>query len=343
MNFKIFQNKRVLVTGHTGFKGSWLISVLKYFGAEISGYSLAPNRGEMFELIEGERIVSNHTVADIRDIEDLEKEIVDFKPDIIFHLAAQSLVLASYEDPKDTITTNVLGTVNLVEILRRQGLTIPSIIITTDKVYKNDEKKTFFKEDDPFGGKDIYSSSKAATEILVSSYSDSFPELRLITARAGNVIGGGDFSENRLLPDLIRAIESGEKLRIRYPSAVRPWQHVLESLSGYLILGSKLLSNSVSERAYNFGPIERDHLTVKEMIEYCQKSIDSPISVEYEKNPLHEAGQLNLDSTLSRSSLGWESKWDVWQAIDHSLEWYFADSGDKSSITMSQIESYFDS
>ncbi len=336
-----YSNKKVFITGHTGFKGSWLTLILHELGASVLGYALPPEPNEMFELIGGSDLC-NHLERDVKDAEELKQAILSFQPDFIFHLAAQPLVLQSYEDPMGTIETNINGTVNLLDILRKEHLDIPCLVITTDKVYRNEETNRPFKESDALGGKDIYSASKAATELMVAAYAASF-KLNVATARAGNVIGGGDFSANRIIPDFIRAVKTNSSLKVRNPDAVRPWQHVLESLSGYLMLGEKMLRGSLNHPAYNFGPSSDDRITVSALINICQQNLENPVEVifEYENNG-KEARSLSLDSSLSTDELGWLPKWNAGQAIKETLDWYMKPDNSKLSFTKKQIHNYFD-
>lgn len=339
-NLDIYRGKRVFLTGHTGFKGSWMTVMLHVLGCEVYGYSLDPRSNEIFELIQGENLC-RHQVNDIKNIHLFKKAIAEAKPDIIFHMAAQPLVLASYKDPVETIATNYNGTFNLLEIIRTLGLRAPVVVVTTDKVYRNEEAETPFREDDPLGGKDIYSGSKAAVEILTSSYASSF-DIPAVTARAGNVIGGGDFSENRIVPDIIRAYLNKEQLVVRNPNSVRPWQHVMESISGYLAYAHALLSGSPVPQAINFGPSEQDYATVEELLnEFNEHFPERKVEMvlDDKKHP-SEAGFLTLDSQLAKSSLGWVPKWNIQEAVKHSVEWYLCPDEEKFTITKKQVESY---
>ncbi|MFW5959660.1 MAG: CDP-glucose 4,6-dehydratase [Chitinivibrionales bacterium] len=345
----IYKDKRVFLTGHTGFKGSWLSAWLKHIGAEVCGFSLSPATDPNHFTLVNPEMESN--IGNLSQREKLKKTIQDFQPDIVFHLAAQPLLRYSYEAPHETYETNVLGTLNLFEAARQCDSVQAMVIITTDKVYENNEWEWGYREIDRLGGYDPYSSSKACAEILCSAYRKSYfnPEeygekhnVLIATARAGNVIGGGDWAKDRLIPDIIRSTVSGKKTPIRHPEATRPWQHVLDSLSGYLQLGSSLLSGSMSAaEAFNFGPQENDNLSVDSIcrqVKSCWESAD----FEYPEIPdkPHEAGLLRLDSSKAKSKLGWKPVWESGQAIKKTVEWY-RDYYHKNLVnTLSDIESY---
>jgi CDP-glucose 4,6-dehydratase len=342
-----YQNKNVFVTGHTGFKGSWLISWLHLLGARVKGYALAPqHEKDIYNLIEGDTLCENVT-ADIRDHNRLQQEICSFEPDFIFHLAAQPLVRLSYEIPTETFDINVMGTVNVLEAARLLDKPCCVICITTDKVYENQEWHYPYRENDRLGGYDPYSASKAAAEVVISSYRSSFfnPETyakhqkTIASARAGNVIGGGDWSKDRIIPDIVRALQAKETIMVRSPKAVRPWQHVLEPLSGYLMLGAKMSENPTKyAQAWNFGPYIQDTLTVEELV---QMAIQQFGYGKYETPTLteqpHEAGLLKLDITKSIEELGWKPKWDARQAVEKTIEWY---NKTTFNITLIHINSY---
>ena len=295
----------------------------------------------MFDLIGGEKLCQQQ-IADIRDFDTFEKAILEFQPDIIFHLAAQPLVIDSYKDPANTITTNVVGTFLLAEILRTHKLSIPTVVVTTDKVYRNEEYGHPFLESDALGGKDIYSGSKSAAEILTYSYAYSFDFLRLVTARAGNVIGGGDFSPNRIIPDIVRSIQTNQVLKLRSPQSVRPWQHVLESLNGYLLLGDAMMTNKQLEAAYNFGSDPSDYHTVGELVQLCEShlGINIPVNIE-NTTAIKEANLLRLDSTKALEQLNWHPKWNTHLAVGKTLNWYLKPNNEKLAITKTQITEYF--
>ena len=350
---EVYQNKRVFITGHTGFKGSWLLQMLSLMGATIKGYSLDPkNVPNLYGLIKGQNLCES-VIADIRNQDRLKKEIVDFQPDYIFHLAAQPLVRMSYQHPLETFETNIIGTANLLEGVRQLDKPCQVIIITTDKVYYNNEWVFPYRENDRLGGYDPYSASKAGAEIIVDSYRKSFfhPEqyerhLKCIAvARAGNVIGGGDWSMDRIIPDIVRALSHNEPVLIRNPKAVRPWQHVMEPLYGYLLLGGKLIEDPVNfSDAFNFGPYLDDTLTVKELVE---SSITiwgkGEYQIENSSGQLHEAGLLKLDISKAAAILGWKPKMNALKAISLSVDWYkdFLLTGDAITRTKKQIEEFY--
>jgi CDP-glucose 4,6-dehydratase len=331
MNLNIYKGKKVFLTGHTGFKGSWLTFWLKYLGAEVVGYSLQPNtEPNHFELLKFE--MDSH-FNNICDLEKLQKAIKVSNPDIIFHLAAQPLVRYSYQHPIETFQTNVIGTANVMEAARDCESVKAIVIITTDKCYENLEQNIGYVETDKMGGFDPYSGSKGCAELVVNSYRNSFFNLNdfnikhqtlLASARAGNVIGGGDWSLDRLIPDLIKGAVFDNKTLIRYPKSTRPWQHVLEPIYGYLMLGEKLLNGELEfSSSWNFGPEENQVLRVEEVLEYS-KDIWDKINFEFEneiKHP-HEAGLLSLNIDKAKNILGWIPKWSNQKSITRTIEWY---------------------
>ena len=318
--------KRVLVTGHSGFKGSWLTLWLRSLGAQVTGLSLPPNTNpSLFTLAKIDHECHSQ-FCDIRDLSALTAAFNKAQPEIIFHLAAQSLVRASYRDPIETLSTNVMGTVNILEALRVCGGTRVAVMITTDKVYRNHEMLLPYKEDDSLGGFDPYSASKAASEIVISSYRDSFltgQGVAVASARAGNVIGGGDWSEDRLIPDAIRAWQKGDLLEIRRPDAIRPWQHVLEPLGGYLRLAKQLWDSSSLAGAYNFGPEAGDATSVRTVIELARAAYGKG-DVHYAKDieGPHEAGLLTLEIKKAEELLGVRPRLSLEQAITLTIDWY---------------------
>lgn len=341
----IYRNRKVLVTGHTGFKGGWLSLWLKELGAEVCGYSLEPNtEPSLFtELKLDNRLKS--VIGDIRDRQKLESTFDSFRPEIVFHLAAQPLVRLSYSEPVLTYETNVIGTLNVLEVSRRCSSVKAFVNITTDKCYENREVDYGYQEDDPMGGFDIYSSSKGCAELLSSSYRRSFLDegYQLATARAGNVIGGGDWAQDRLLPDCVRAINRDEKIEIRNPLAVRPWQHVLEPLSAYLLLGEKLMTDGREYAgAFNFGPHEDSVLTVADVATAFIKYYGKGEIVVHEKNDLHEAKLLMLNVNKAEKVLGWRPLLHANEAIRATAEWYkrFYNGDDLFKFTINQINDY---
>jgi CDP-glucose 4,6-dehydratase len=323
-----WRDRRVLVTGHTGFKGAWLCYWLARMGARIVGLSLPPNTDpNLFSEAEiGSRVES--LTLDIRDLEATRGGIVRARPEIVFHLAAQPLVLRSYKAPIETFSTNVLGTAHVLESLRDLPDPKVAVMITTDKVYANREWVYPYREDDPLGGHDPYSASKAACEIVISSYRSSFLReqgVAVASARAGNVIGGGDWSADRLIPDMALAWERGDSVRIRRPDSVRPWQHVLEPLCGYLVLAERLAADSNLADAYNFGPECQDLIAVRSVVE-CARRTFPDARVEFDANPStpHEAGLLSLEIAKAKAVLGVTPRWGLREAIKRTMEWYRA-------------------
>ncbi len=345
-----YKNKKVFITGHTGFKGSWLTACLAYAGAKVKGYSLAPEFEGLFTLLEPLHVVQS-VIADIRDKNRLKQEVLDFKPDFIFHLAAQSLVRRSYIIPAETFEVNVLGTANILEIARILESKCTIIVITTDKVYHNKERDVFYKEEDELGGFDPYSTSKACTELLSSSFRNSFfqPAMyehhrkAITTARAGNVIGGGDWSVDRIVPDIIRSLQQHKSIAVRNPRAVRPWQHVLEPLGGYLLLGSLLDADPAAySRPYNFGPRPDGHIMVRDLVELFIGLWGNGRWADA-SDPLHphEAGLLKLDISRAEAELGWKPRFSAQQAAAWTIDWYKKPIEDQAEYTFQQIKDYF--
>lgn len=330
--FNLYRGKKVFLTGHTGFKGTWLLAWLYQLGAVVKGYALAPdNEQDLYNLIDGDSFCKS-TIADIRDKRQLHDELIDFQPDFVFHLAAQPLVRLSYQTPTETFEVNTLGTAYVLDAVRSLGKPCVVVIITTDKVYENKEWNYPYREVDTLGGYDPYSASKAAAEIVVSSYRNSFFNPKdydthrkaIASARAGNVIGGGDWAKDRIIPDIIRALQINKPINVRNPNAVRPWQHVLEPLSGYLLLGAKLFEKPTEyASAWNFGPYAEDNLKVEELV---QTAISIWGEGNYEipalTNQPHEAGLLMLDISKTINELGWKPKWNAKKAIENTIKAY---------------------
>lgn len=318
-----YKNKKVFITGHTGFKGAWLSYLLDKHGAIVKGYALEPNTSpSLFEKITFSYHF-NSEFSNILDYKAFNDSITTFQPDYIFHMAAQPLVIDSYHDPITTFSTNVMGTVNLLEIIRKSEIEATVVIITTDKVYENLELNRAFKEEDKLGGHDPYSASKAAAEIVSHSYKSSFFQsgnTRIATARAGNVIGGGDWSKDRLIPDIIRSFVNKEKLEIRNPHATRPWQHVLEPLNGYLKLALAIEEEVNLQGGWNFGPNEKDVASVKEIVEKTKK-LGFVTKVEYTDPKFHEAKFLQLNNVKAKQ-LNWSPVWSAQESIELTLKWY---------------------
>jgi CDP-glucose 4,6-dehydratase len=326
-----FRNKKVFITGHTGFKGSWMCMCLEMLGAEVKGYALKPEKNSLYEKIKKNLSISS-VYADIRNSEKLKKEILEFQPDFIFHMAAQALVRKSYMNPVETYETNVLGTVNLLDALRSLKKKCSCVIVTTDKVYENHESNAAYKESDKLGGHDPYSASKSAAEIITESYRLSFfnpddyskHKKSIASARAGNVIGGGDYATDRILPDIFRALSKRQVIKVRNPAAVRPWQHVLEPLHGYLTLAAAMNKDAQKfAESFNFGPMISDTCTVEQLVKMAIESWGSgTYKVTREKNAPHEAGQLRLDISKAKKMLSWQPHWNSKTAIDKTISWY---------------------
>ncbi|MFV8465641.1 CDP-glucose 4,6-dehydratase [Flavobacterium sp. LB1P62] len=326
-----FNGTKVFVTGHTGFKGAWLLVLLNQLGAIVKGYSLEP---------EDEKAIFNSfndlsfesIIGDLRNLQQLEDEILSFQPDVIFHLAAQPLVRLSYKIPAETFEVNVIGTANLLSAVIKLKKKCEIVCITTDKVYHNNEWIYPYRETDRLGGYDPYSASKAACEIVISSYKNSFfnPEkysehLKSITSvRAGNVIGGGDWSKDRLLPDIVNALLNDKEIEVRNPNAVRPWQHVLEPLFGYLLLAVKMNDDPIKfATSYNFGPSTNDNLSVKKILDIAIKAYGKgSYVIKEDKEQPHEAGLLRLDISKVSSELNWQPRFTAEEAVQLTIEWY---------------------
>lgn len=338
----IYKNKKIFLTGHTGFKGAWLTLWLKKIGAEVLGYSLESNtEPSLHNILSGSGVYGN-----ILDVGKLEKTMLDFQPDVIFHLAAQPLVRLSYSEPILTYQTNVIGTLNVLEAARKCPSVKAFVNVTTDKCYENKEINRGYKEDEPMGGYDMYSSSKGCVEIMSSSYRRSFlkDSYAMATARAGNVIGGGDWALDRLIPDCIRSIYSNIDIEIRNPIAVRPWQHVLEPLSGYLLLGQKLMEDGQKyAEGFNFGPNQESVLTVAEVAKKVVELYGKGNVVIGEPSPLHEANLLMLDIEKAEKRLGWAPAYNADEAIKNTVEWYqlfYQKNKDMYEFTIKQIDDY---
>ena len=337
----IYKGKKVLVTGHTGFKGSWLCKWLEILGSDVLGFSLEPST--LPNHFDNANIKMESIIGNINDYSKLNNVINNFMPNIIFHLAAQPSVLQSYVDPITTFNTNVMGTANLLNICRSISSLKGVVVITTDKCYKNNEWVHPYRETDILGGIDPYSNSKACSELVVSCFRDSFfnkQNLLIASARAGNVIGGGDWVLDRLVPDAVKSAYGNRNILLRNPKSVRPWQHVLEPLSGYLLLGQQIFedNNDISD-AWNFGPLHNSNLSTKDLVDLMKKYWDN-IKIEIDESPsdLHEANLLMLDSSKSYSKLNWEPVWDINTTIKHTINWYKSFYYKNEIITKKQIE-----
>ncbi len=345
----IYKNTRVFITGHTGFKGAWLSLWLKQLGAKVCGYSLEPDTvPSMFKTLKKSERLEKSVIGDILDEALLEKTIKDFKPEIVFHLAAQPLVRLSYKEPLLTYKTNVIGTLNVLQSARICPSVRAFVNVTTDKCYENKEVKRGYTEDEPMGGYDMYSSSKGCVEIMSSSFRRSFLQekgaMAMATARAGNVIGGGDWALDRLIPDCVRSINNDQNIEIRNPIAVRPWQHVLEPLSGYLLLGQRLLEEGQKyAQGFNFGPNNDSVLTVSEVAQKFVEIYGKGKVVVGARSPLHEAGLLMLNIDKAKKVLNWTPTLSVENAISITVDWYkhfYNQDVDMYDFTIKQIREY---
>lgn len=347
--FSMFRGRRVFITGHTGFKGSWLAFMLSEAGAEVMGFALSPATAvNHFDLLKLEQKIM-HVVGDARDTQLLAKTLKGFQPEFVFHLAAQALVRPSYDAPAATFATNVMGSVNLLDAVRLCESVRSLVYITSDKCYENIEWIWGYRENDQLGGRDPYSASKAAAEIAFSSYARSFfeqrPLLGAASARAGNVIGGGDWAVDRIVPDCIRAIEAGEPVRLRNPGATRPWQHVLEPLSGYLLLAARLYQEPKRwGGSWNFGPSTHEVRTVKNVADVIVNHIGRGcVEVIESQTQVHEARLLQLNCDKAHQLLGWYPRWHVEKTLEATALWYKAVMGgdNAEAITRTQIHEFF--
>lgn len=346
MSSAFWHDKRVLVTGHTGFKGGWLTLWLQLLGAHVCGIALPPTTTpNLFELARVAEGIDSH-FCDIRHVERLAAWVRAFRPEIVLHLAAQPLVRASYRDPLATFSSNIMGTAHVLDALRGLNSVRVAVMVTTDKVYRNLEQPYPYREEDALGGHDPYSASKAASEIVIASYRDAFLKdqgVAVASARAGNVIGGGDWSEDRLIPDAVRAWQADKILEIRRPQAIRPWQHVLEPLHGYLTLAEKLWHHTELAGAYNFGPHTHEAATVKEVVELARQAYGKG-DVRYgdgSSGP-HEAGWLALETAKARVALDVQPSWNLAETVTHTMAWYQAQhaGADARELCLAEIADY---
>lgn len=350
-----YNGKKVFLTGHTGFKGAWMLKTLSLLGADVKGYALEPQtKDDLFYLIDGHAICDS-VIADLRDKKRLEEELVSFQPDFVFHLAAQPLVRLSYEIPAETFEVNVIGTANVLDAIRLLEKPCAVVLITTDKVYRNNEWIYPYRENDRLGGYDPYSASKACAELVIDSYRNSFFNTKtydthqkaIAVGRAGNVIGGGDWSKDRLIPDIAKAFAVEKPVVIRNPNSVRPWQHVLEPVTGYLLLGTYLYHEPQKySQAYNFGPHLSDALSVSAMLQLAIISWgNGDYIVEKEEGQVHEAGLLKLDISKVISELKWQPKMNAERAVRMTMDWYSTFNLKKEEIsdfTTEQIKGFLD-
>lgn len=349
MNLEFYKGKKVLVTGHTGFKGSWLCKILAQAGAEVIGYSLTPpTTPNLFEISEIDKEI-NSIIGDIRDLEKLMIIFNKYKPEIVFHLAAQPIVRDSYKDPINTYETNVMGTVNILECIRKKQCVKSFLNITTDKVYKNNEWEWGYRENEPLDGFDPYSNSKSCSELVTHSYKNSFftdGQVAISTARAGNVIGGGDFATDRIIPDCIRAAEKQQRIIVRNPHSTRPYQHVLEALGAYIMIAQKQYEDIKYAGYYNVGPNESDCITTGTLVDlFCKKwGQDMSWEDKFIGGP-HESNFLKLDCSKIKTVFGWKSRWSVEKAIEKTVEWercYFEQNNIKECMTKQIIEFFIE-
>ena len=351
MNSQFWKGKKVLLTGHTGFKGSWLSSWLKNLDVDLIGFSKSiPTKPSIFESVNVENKMIS-IMGDVRDLDKIKEIIKEYKPEIVIHMAAQSLVLPSYEDPIETYSTNIMGTVNVLEAIRTVGKVRVVINVTSDKCYENKGIEYNYTEVDPMGGYDPYSGSKGCSELITNSFRNSFfnpkkseNKTSLASVRAGNVIGGGDWSPYRIIPDIVKGLLTHNTIKIRDPSAIRPWQHVLEPLNGYLLLIEKLWYNGPNYAdAWNFGPDEKDNKPVSWIVEKFIQSWDHKVNWIYENdNSKHESKYLRLDCTKAKTKLGWHPKINLELALDWTIEWYkkYEEKQDMEKLTQSQIQKF---
>jgi len=332
---------KILITGHTGFKGSWLTFLLKELGHELYGYALPPLKQSLFNESGLSKLYTREKYADIRDYQELLLSIKENSPDVIFHLAAQPLVRYSYSNPEETFTVNVDGTLNTLRAYEQSESTSSLIVITTDKVYRNDESGFPFNESDPLGGVDPYSTSKAMADLLTQSWSSSISNKRIAIARAGNVIGGGDFATDRLIPDLVRSIQEDRKPALRNPTSVRPWQHVLDCLNGYIhLLGASTAIEHGS--AWNFGPEHQDYRTVRDVTTQFISNFNLAGWEEATHDSLHEAKFLTLNSNKAMAELNWYNRLDFEEAVKWTAEWYkdYLEGKPAFEITNNQVSKF---
>lgn len=348
MDYSFYKGKRIFITGHTGFKGTWLCEILSKAGADITGYALIPSyeSPNLFTLCETESKI-NSVFGDIRDFEKLRRTFLEIQPEIVFHLAAQPLVRESYRNPRYTYETNVMGTVNICECIRECGRVKSFLNVTTDKVYKNNEWEWGYRENEPLDGFDPYSNSKSCSELVTHSYINAFFDemgIAVSTARAGNVIGGGDFAQDRIIPDCVRAVENHQCIIVRNPYSIRPYQHVLEPLFAYLMIAQKQYEDKSYVGFYNVGPDDVDCVTTGELVDiFCRMwGNDIKWVVQGDAGP-HEANFLKLDCSKLKRAFGWRPTWNVERAVKKTVEWskVYLSNGDVAGCINNQIEEFY--
>jgi CDP-glucose 4,6-dehydratase len=353
INKDYWTDKKVLVTGHTGFKGGWLCLWLKQLGSIVTGYALPPEKeNDLYYAANVAGVLQKSVYGDVRDLELLKKHVTEAQPEVVFHLAAQPIVRKSYKDPLETFSTNVMGTANLLQVCRELTCLKAIVVVTTDKCYQNQEWHWGYRETDHLGGYDPYSSSKACAELVTAAYRKSYFQRSggndsatgVATARAGNVIGGGDWSSDRLIPDCFRAAQQASSIQIRHPMATRPWQHVLEPLRGYLMLAERLAADAKHfSEAFNFGPRDEDVVSVQAILEKINQRLPNPLNWAADKNEHPpETNLLKLDISKANASLGWQPKLNLDKALDLTVDWYDAVSKGKdvAALTNAQIAEY---
>ncbi len=347
---KFWINKKVYITGHTGFKGSWMLIILNLLGAKLYGFSLKPKKKSLFNQARCYDFLKKNIYADIKNINLLKKNIDNIKPDILFHLAAQPLVSEAFYDPLKTFNTNIIGTLNVLEVLRKNKSIKSVVIITTDKVYRINNFNKSYKETDELGGREPYSISKVCSELITKSYVETFFKEKFLknkvsTARSGNVIGGGDYSPNRLMPDIIKSKNSKKKLLIRNPNHIRPWQHVIEPTIGYLKLAEEQFKKKLLHKnpSWNFGPTKSNFVKVKEVVNIVQKKHKMKIKFS-KKKKFFETDILKLDSSKAKKILNWYPKWNIKKSIENVIEWddQLKKNKNAKQICENQIKNYFD-
>ena len=347
MNIEFWKNKKVFITGHTGFKGGWLSLWLAKMGAEVKGYSLPPDKPQSFFSSTNLSSILDSQIGDIRDEKKLLKSLDLFKPEIVFHLAAQPLVRRSYQEPMETFHTNIIGTSNLLNSLRGVDTLRAVIVVTTDKCYENNDLSVAFKESDPLGGKDPYSASKACAEIVTYSFKQSYfkqQDIGVATARAGNVIGGGDWSDDRLIPDALRSFSINETLTLRNPNSIRPWQYVLEPCLGYLVLAEKLFDEpSKFSSSFNFGPSNKGEKKVSWIIENLSKYFKDPSWEQDQSSNPDESKILKLNTQKAKKLLAWNPKYDLEKTLEKIYQWHHhaSSNGDMREYSLKEIDEYF--